>query len=141
MNEAEITYQISEVLNRMWVMQQWWASVSFGVLIAAHVAGQKLNGFLISIILFLYSVYSIYMWDLLGINADIVNGFVSELEKMSASGKTITDGGAAYIKTMNLRPSYILVPLALFGTYFSATGYLIYGYIKGRAQRNACQGD
>ena len=136
MNEADITNQISEVLNRIWLMQQWWASVSFGVLIVAHVAGRKLGGLLIFVILFLYTVYSIYMWDLLGINAGIANGFVSDLENMSSSGATLTGGGSAYITTMNQRLSYFLVPLALFGTYFSATGYLIYSYFKGRDHRN-----
>lgn len=135
MTESEIVYQISEILNRLWVIQQWWASVSFGVLIVAHLASKQLNGVLVSALLFLYSVYSFYMWDLLGINAGILNGFVNDLQQMSESGHTLTSGGNAYI--LERRLSYFLVPLTLFGTYFCTAGYLVYGYFKGKSSRNA----
>ncbi len=54
MNEAELSYHLSMVLDRIWSMQQWWASVSIGVLIMAHLATSRLNLFLVILSLALY---------------------------------------------------------------------------------------
>lgn len=124
MSEADIIYQISEVLNRMWDLQQWWASVSFGVLVAAYLVGKHLNGFLISILLLLYSVYSLYMWELLGTNADVYVAFVDDLQGISESGVTLSSGASTYLSPPTM--SYFLVPIVLIGTYMSVISYTIY---------------
>ena len=135
MTEAEIIEQISEIIDRLWVIQQWWASVSFGVLIIAHVASEKLNGFTVALILFLYTVYSVYVNEILGLSSDVLASFIADLEGLAESGSLVTEGAAAYIKQPRYSP--ILVPIALYGTYVSAVAYLVFGYFRGRSAKNA----
>ncbi len=72
MTEAEISYQLSEYLNRIWDMQQWWASISIGVLVMAHLASRPLNLLLVAISLGLYTSYTLYMWQMSGENLETI---------------------------------------------------------------------
>lgn len=135
MSEADITYQISEILNRMWDLQQWWASISFGVLVAAYLVGKHLNGFLITILLLLYSAYSLYMWDLIGANADVYLAFVEDLEGMFESGVALSSGAKTYLSPPTM--SYFLVPIVLIGTYISVITYTVYVFYQTRSNDDA----
>lgn len=137
MTEAEVIFQIAEVANRLWMLLQWWASISFGVLIVAHIASNQLNLFLTVVILFLYSAYSVYMFDLVEYNNNIYFAFVADLQNMSDAGIELTAGAAANIVQPDL--GYFIGPVVFVGTYLSVNAYLIYSYIQGRKYRNAQQ--
>lgn len=134
MTEADITYQISEILNRLWDLQQWWASVSFGVLIVAYLAGEKLSGILVSILLLLYTVYSVYMWELLGVNSNAFLAYLSDLQYLSDSGVKLSAGAKAYL--LPLRISSFLAPAALLGTFFSVFIYTLYVFFRASGTEN-----
>lgn len=134
MNEADITYQISEILNRMWDLQQWWASVSFGVLVVAYLVGRKLNGILLCILLLLYTVYSVYMWDLLGVNVNVFLAYVEDLQTLSDSGVELSSGAKAYLLPTEI--GAFLAPVALLGTFASVVFYTLYVFFK-REDREA----
>ena len=85
MTEVDITYQTSEILKRLWDLQQWWASVSFGVLVVTYLLGKLMNGILVCSLLLLYAVYSVYMWDLLGVKAKVFLAYIGDLQKLSDS--------------------------------------------------------
>ena len=131
MSEAEIVYQLSEAYNRMWGMLQWWTSISFGVFITAHLAVKKLNGFLVTILLLLYSAFSFHQLELLLIIADVAIGFTNDLQAISNSGITLAKGSSAYLEQGN---SKFLLIITLAGTYLGAISYLIYGYIKSKRE-------
>ena len=137
MTEAEVIFQISEVANRLWMLLQWWASISFGVLIVAHIASNQLNLFLTVVILFLYSAYSVYMFDLAEYNNSIYFAFGADLQNMSDAGIELTAGASANIVQPEL--GYSIGPVVFVGTYLSVNAYLIYSYIQGRKCRNAQQ--
>ena len=128
MTEADITYQISEILNRLWDLQQWWASVSFGVLVVAYLVGKKMNGILMSILLLLYAVYSIYMWDLLGVNVNTFSAYVLDLQKLSDSGVELSAGSKAYLIPVGI--GRYLAPIALLGTFVSVVFYTLYVFFR-----------
>ena len=128
MTEADITYQISEILNRLWDLQQWWASVSFGVLVVAYLVGKKMNGILMSILLLLYAVYSVYMWDLLGVNVNVFWAYVGDLQKLSDSGVELSAGSKAYLIPVGI--GGYLAPAALLGTFVSVVFYTLYVFFR-----------
>jgi hypothetical protein len=114
MTEAELIFQIAELIDRLWNLQQWWASISFGVLIVAHIGSNQLNIFLVAVILFLYTIYSVFMLDLLGHNFDIYIAFVADLQRMSDSGIELTSGAVANIVQPEL--GYSVAPAVFLGT-------------------------
>lgn len=131
MTEAEIVYQISETYNRVWSIQQWWASVSFGLLIVAHVASDRLNGLLVALMSILYTVFSVYLYTTMATNGDVASAFVKDLEVLEKSGVSLAQGSSAY--TQNWKSSSaVLVLVTLGGTYLAANAYLIFCYIKHR---------
>lgn len=134
MTEVDITYQISEILNRLWDLQQWWASVSFGVLAVAYLVGKQMNGILVSILLLLYTAYSVYMWDLMGVNANVFFAYVGDLQKLSDSGVELSAGANAYLLPPKL--AVILAPAALIGTFISVVCYTLYVFFR-REDREA----
>ena len=134
MSEVDITYQMSEIFNRTWDLQQWWASVSFGVLVVAYLVGKQLNAFLLFTLLLLYSVYSIYMWDLLSVNFRTYAAYAEDLRKLSDSGVVLSSGAQAYIVQPKL--GQYLAPVALVGTYVSVLFYTLYVYIRRKVRED-----
>ena len=134
MTEADLTYQISEILNRLWDLQQWWASVSFGVLVVAYLVGKQMSGILVCILLLLYTAYSVYMWDLMGVNVNVFYAYVGDLQKLSDSGVKLSAGTIEYLLPPKL--GAILAPIALIGTFISVVGYTLYVFFR-RENREA----
>ena len=132
MSEADITYQMSEYLNRIWMMQQWWASVSIGVLVMAHLASSRLNIFLVLVSLALYTAYTAYMLQMSEANMDSVYALVRDLQVLADSGVRLSHFAQGQIDIMNTDITLYLITFG--GTYVSVVAYLIYSYKKGRAQ-------
>ena len=130
MSEAEITYQISEYLNRIWMMQQWWASISIGVLVMAHLASSRLNLLLVSISLGLYTAYTLYMLQMSGENYDSVVALARDLQLLLDSGAVQSYSARDQIEIMDANPALYYVTFG--GTYISVAAYLIYSYFKAR---------
>lgn len=133
MKEAEISYQISECLNRIWAIQQWWASVSIGVLIMAQLAMWRLNLFFILISLGLYTSYTLYILQMLRGNLHTVNALADDLEALVKIGVVNSNNASEMISVMDSNP--FLFYLTFGGTYLSICSYLIYNYRKARSDR------
>lgn len=135
MNEAEISYQMSEYLNRLWTIQQWWASVSIGVLIMAHLATSRLNLFLVSISLGLYTSYTLYIVQMLRENMNTIYALAADLKALIQSDVVNSNNANQMISIMEANP--FLFYLTFGGTYLSICSYLIYSYYKARSN-NPC---
>jgi hypothetical protein len=136
MSEAEIAYQISETFNRIWSMQQWWASISVGMIVLAYVASEKLNTFLVTIVIFLYSAFSFYIFQLLGRNWESISGYITDLQRLADSGQELAAGTLVYMQPQN--PIVVaLIIITMFGTYAVCSAYLVYSYFRGKRNINA----
>jgi len=135
MSEAEIAYQLSEYLNRIWSMQQWWASISIGVLVMAHLASSRLNLFLVCISLGLYTTYTLYMLQMLGENYDTIVALANDLKALVDSGKVNSSNAMQMLQIPDT--SGALYYITFGGTYISVVSYLIYSYIKERGIKHA----
>jgi len=132
MTEAELSFQVSEVFNRLWVIQQWWASISFGVLVFAHVTGKKISIYIVSGVILLYTAYSAYMLEMLFSNSNVYLGYLHDLELLAQSGVNLSTGtNKLFNQPENIR---YLAPIVFYGTYSATVGYLIYQYILGRGK-------
>ena len=137
MSEAEITFQISEILNRLWVMQQWWASVSIGVLVMAHLASSRLNLLLIIISLSLYTSYTLYMHQMSAENVKDMQALAGDMQALIDSGVAQSNTALRQVQTVNA--DVRLYRVTFLGTYLCVVIYLIYSYTRSRKSRSAEQ--
>ena len=94
-----------------------------------------MNGILVCILLLLYTVYSVYMWDLLGVNAKVFFAYTSDLQKLSDSGVELSAGANAYLIPPGL--GIFLAPAALLGTFLSVVCYTLYVFFRGENREAA----
>lgn len=127
MTEAEIVYQMSEIFNRAWTIQQWWASISFGLLLVAHVAAERLNGFLLVMLLTLYCAFTALVQQMLSRNVEMVYGYRESLQQMIEDGVELSAGSLVFARP---NPWYheAIAWIALVGTFLGTSSYLVYRY-------------
>jgi hypothetical protein len=128
MTEYELMYLMSETANRNWEMWQYWTGVSFGYLILGYVAAKHLNWLLIFFVSALYTLFSIFLFQVLGHNAEILFGTADELRKLQSSGVELTAPAARWLAGHS---EDSMLPVAvLLVTYLAALLYLPYNHIK-----------
>jgi len=130
MTESEITFQLSELFDRYWVIHQWWVGVSFGLIAVAHFAGHKLNYVFTGVILGLYTAFSLWLNFLLKYNIQIIIGFIRDLRALGIAGHLQTNGAKAYLEGMTDSPWDIWGDVARIGTFLCVVGYLSYTVIQ-----------
>ena len=129
MNEADLIYHLSETINRSWALIQWWASISFGLLLVAHFASDRLNRYLLIFLSALYLGFSILMMAVLQKNVGVTNAVYVDLAKLAESSEAITATGRFWLENRGIS-FQILLPITLLGTFIGVWGYLIYCYRK-----------
>lgn len=134
MSEAEIMEQIFSIYDRYWVIVQWWASISFGLIMIAYLAADKLNGYILATVLVLYSVYSAWVFMLLVYNVDVAYGLAEDLASLQAAGKLETKGAQVILENPFVDYGTRLSLLALPATFLACIGYLLYAYFQSRSR-------
>lgn len=129
--EADILEQLFNLYDRYWVIVQWWASVSFGIIMIAHFASEKIGAFLLLSILVLYSIYSLWLYFLLDYNMSISFGLIDDLGSLADVGD-LTEGARATLENRSGLYGVWLGLLALPVTFTACAGYLIYSYVHAR---------
>jgi hypothetical protein len=124
MTVSDITFQLSEIYDRWWVIHQWWVSVSFGLIAVAYFAGHKLNYLLIAVILSLYVAFSVWIYGLVEYQELLVGGFLSDLRVLMESGEIDSNGASAY--RTGFRNAYweTFGAIAKIGTFICVIGYV-----------------
>ena len=131
MSEAELIYQASEYLDMIWSMQQWWASISIGVLIMAHIASARLNLFLIIICIGLYTSYTLYMLQMSGENYETIFALATDIEALINNGEAKTHAAVELSEIRSTSP--ILYYITFGGTYLSVVAYVLFSFRRSRA--------
>jgi hypothetical protein len=129
MSEAELVSQITEFWDRYWVIVQWCASVSFGVVSIAHFGAERLNLLLISIIVFLYVGFTAWTGNMYYLNVTYAVALESDLQNLEKLGGITSERGAFLAHTSD-RISTIIPATVIVGTFLGTLYYLIYVYRK-----------
>jgi hypothetical protein len=130
-NEADILEQLFNLYDRYWVIVQWWASVSFGIVMIAHFASEKIGAFLLLAILVLYTMYSLWLYFLLDYNLAISFGLIDDLSSLAEVGE-LTEGGRETLENPSGKYGVWLGFLSLPVTFTACAGYLVYSYVRAR---------
>lgn len=129
MNEAELLLIASEALDRMWALLQWWASISFGLLVVAYIAPDRVGIYLAGLISVLYTLFSIGVGGIAQRNLGIVESVYEDLRILQDGGVELTMTAKYMISDDGIVTSLAL-PLAVALTYGGILGYFIYSYRK-----------
>ena len=60
MTEAELLMFATEAIDRLWSLMQWWASISFGLLVVAHIDSSRIGAYLAVLVPLLYTCFSFF---------------------------------------------------------------------------------
>jgi hypothetical protein len=136
MSEAEIAYQLSEIYNKVWSIQQWWASISIGLLILAHLASEKLNLFLVLFIMALYSSFSLYVFIILARNWNTITHYIQDLQGLVDAGHKLSLGTLTYLEPQSEIVTALIL-IVLICTFMGCNAYLVYSFLKNRRKISA----
>ena len=132
MTEAEALAQISVYLEQMYMLLQWWVSVSFGLVAAAHFFAKRLNLSLLIFLLFAYTAYTVFIFSHVGLQIQWNIGLMEYLSTLQERTE-LSPTGQGFAATPG-EPSFIdwaqgLGQLALF---VGTVAFLLVSYIRRR---------
>lgn len=136
MSESDILEHLFSLYDRFWVIIQWWASISFSIIVVGYFAAARLNGRVIGLLLFLYTVYTAYIAFLLVNIGQVMDAFISSLHQLGNAGETLNAGTALLISHPLTAPGQWLGLFAFVTTYFCCSGYLFFSYRKAKADED-----
>ncbi|MDX1736412.1 MAG: hypothetical protein R3228_18690, partial [Halioglobus sp.] len=129
--EAELLYHLSECINRIWSLLQWWASISFGLLLVAHFASDRLNTYLVILLSLLYLGFTGVMLQIVGKNYGIAESVYADLERLLDENGALSSTAIYWLDNRTPSIEYLL-PMTLGGTFLGVLGYLLYSYWRSR---------
>ncbi len=128
MNEAEL---VSHLLSRnevLWVLIQWWVSISFAIMIAAYIGVKHLTHTLIGLIIFMYAFYSFIMVREVTQHLAFSDPIANDLSELAGTSQLGSVGQAA-LNQLELGGG-ILMPVFLLFVYLITNGFVVFCYIK-----------
>ena len=135
MTEAEILNQFNLSEERLWVLLQWWAGVSIGLIAVAHVSARRFNLALLSITLLIYVSYSIVIFSLLASLAVRMDAGVQDLRALSADELSITSRVLTESWGSGSGIRLVTMSLSVVGTFLAGVSYPIYCFFSERSKR------
>ena len=133
MSEYEVIALMGATQDSIVGLFQWWASISFAVMVVGHFAGDKLKWPLVAGMLILYTGFTLLIWLLLMQRGTDLAAMFQQLQSfgdLTLVGMTklgFADSGQI---------GYVLTAfLSFWGTYLAAVGYLLWRFIDAKKRR------
>ena len=74
----------------MWALVQWWASISFGLLVVAHIASDCIGSYLAVLISLLYTLFTVGVGAMVQRNLGIALSVYEDLQVLQEGGVELT---------------------------------------------------
>lgn len=124
MTEYEISFLISEYVNRQWGVMQFWASVSFGLMAVSHISAKHLNMMMVVVISILYVMFSLFVLNILKMSGAVVGGYIADLQALATTESLRTLGADMVIKTRPNSGQMMVIMFTYFGTFSTSLLFL-----------------
>lgn len=133
MTEYDLIFTWSETTGHLWAMIQFWVSISFGLIVVAHIAAHKLNIVLVSTMILLYSFVSIFIGSLIVADGNILQAVYFDAARLIETKET-TSATIAALANYQTKEQFggFFISIALPVTFISTIAYFIYSYKKSR---------
>ena len=130
MTEAEILEQMTSNGARFWSVLQYWTSVCFAVLVAAHLTRGKVGGAVVGIFLIFYAGFSMLILGMITLDIEMIRGGLTALEELTASGSTLSPLSRAALEHGPIRNTSMFTQvsgsLTLLGMFALTLGYPVF---------------
>lgn len=135
MSEYEILDLYYSNQSQITLIMQWWVSVTFGLLAVGHFGAEKLNVFLLSLLVVLYSSFSFVMSGFFVEKSDTMRGYLGDLNALQQNGAALSPSTVEFVES-GLQPipwlANLIFLIALGGMFLATIGYVIYAYLRER---------
>jgi hypothetical protein len=112
---------------------QWWVGITLGILVSVHVIGKDLNGYITSLLIFLYIAFTGLISIMSSAHADRQLLLIAELRHMQQQGEPVGAFAKNAIDTGG--PSQFVAifgALSFWGLLLCSIGYIVYCYHKAK---------
>jgi len=137
MTEYEILTLITLTEDQRFNLIQWWAGVTFGLIALSHFAGHKLNLFLVTLVVLLYIGFSMFVGQLFFANVAQSELHRQDLAEMLALGRQLSAVSEDIVSADRMVLQAIGFYLAVVGAFLGSICYVIYAYLRARADGRA----
>ena len=90
MTEADLLEQIHSSGGMVWSLLQYWTSVSFGILIAAHLAAKRLSWVVLSAFAVIYTLFTLNIVQLMRLQMDNLPSIANDLHLLAKEGVVLS---------------------------------------------------
>ena len=129
--ELQIAAQYMELRTVFWNFVLYWTSVSFGLMVAAHVAARNMHMQIIVMITFLYVAFTVWLGYAFYSNTAMVYGFMEDLR---AIGELESKGAASILLVHERAASSPFAAWSFLasagGTFLGTITFLWYSHLK-----------
>ena len=135
MTEFEIISLLREHVGFMVSLLQWWVGITLGVLVAVHVIGEELKGFIASILIALYAGFTAMLSLMLGSHAERADQFAVDLSNLREQGVEVSSTVVLIVDSQGGAPHPVILmiaPFCFWGLFLSTICYIIYRYWQNR---------
>ena len=91
MTEEALLQQLIAHADILWSQTQYWTSVSFGILIASHLAAKHLNWFVLATFIFIYTMFTVVVGQVLVLQIDNIAAIGADLEALQQQGGELSN--------------------------------------------------
>jgi hypothetical protein len=133
MTEYEIVSLLREHVAFMVSVLQWWVGITLGILVAVHVVGEELNGFIVSILIVLYAAFTAMLSGILASHSERADQIVVDLRILREQGMEVSQTVTMILDQQGGAPPPLVVTLGticFWGLFLSTIAYVIHRYIK-----------
>jgi hypothetical protein len=98
MTEADLLEHLLSTADLLWSQIQYWTSVSFGALIAAHLAAKRLSWIILIGFVALYTIFSSYIGQVVKFNLEAMRGIGADLRLLAESGVALSNTSLSFLE-------------------------------------------
>lgn len=133
MTIAELLTALSSAQERIWLISQYWTSVSFGLIIAAYVISKKLHFVMTATVLMFYVAFTIFCTTLARQAIVLCEGIFVEihlkLDQLEANGEALDNVRRGLVEGFE----HYNLPVAYFafgGLFFTVIAFVSYSQYR-----------
>jgi len=136
MSEYELISLLREHVAFMMSTLQWWVGITLGILVAVQVLSTKLNGYIASMLMLLYSSFTLMVTQLETRHAERIKFVERDLKVLQNEGPQVSEttqlilsGGGPSEFTLALGA------ICFWGFFISTITYIIYCYRNNKREK------
>jgi hypothetical protein len=134
MTEADLLEQLNSTGAFLWSLMQYWTSISFGILIGAYLAAQRINAYFLGAFILVYVVFTAQIAGLMTLQIETIRGIIVDLRAIEDSAVGLSSTAMAVLEHSPLANDSVIgqfLRLAMFvGMFLITISYPIYCKLK-----------